>query len=54
VGEAVGAHLPVVRAETAAYPVLFASPSAVRRKGGMNEGMADIGSPWSGVVAAPG
>jgi gamma-glutamyltranspeptidase/glutathione hydrolase len=50
--EAVGRHLPVLRAETAAYPVPFASPSAVQRAGRENRGMADIGSPWSGAVAA--
>ena len=50
--DAVAAHLPVARAETSAYPVLFASPSAVQRTGGENRGMADIGSPWSGAAAA--
>ncbi len=52
VADAVAAHLPVVWAETSAYPVLFASPSAVRRAGAENCGMADIGSPWSGALAA--
>jgi gamma-glutamyltranspeptidase / glutathione hydrolase len=42
---------PVERGETSAYPVLFASPSAVMREGGRNIGMAEIASPWSGAVA---
>ena len=48
---AVATRMKVVTAETAAYPVLFASPSAVQRRGGENQGMADIGSPWSGAAA---
>ncbi|MEX0697349.1 MAG: gamma-glutamyltransferase [Dongiaceae bacterium] len=54
VGAAVGARLPVVRGELTAYPVLFASPNAVLRDGGVNSGIADIGSPWSAAVAAGG
>lgn len=50
--DAVAAHLPAVAAQTTAYPVLFASPSATLRRDGANQGMADIGSPWSGAVAA--
>lgn len=50
--DAVAAHLPAVTAETSAYPVLFASPSATLRRDGRNQGMADIGSPWSGAIAA--
>ena len=49
--DAVAASMPVMVAETAAYPVLFASPSAVLRRGPENQGMADIGSPWSGAAA---
>jgi gamma-glutamyltranspeptidase/glutathione hydrolase len=49
--DAVAARMKVVTAETAAYPVLFASPSAVQRRDGENRGMADIGSPWSGAAA---
>jgi len=35
--------------------VLFASPNAVMREpgGGLNHGMADIASPWSGAAAEP-
>jgi len=42
---------PLIPGETRAYPVLFASPSAVMREGVRNLGMAEIASPWSGAVA---
>ncbi|GIK98657.1 MAG: gamma-glutamyltransferase [Alphaproteobacteria bacterium] len=45
--------MPAAAAELAAYPVLFASPSATLRRDGRNEGMADIASPWSGAAAEP-
>jgi len=49
--DAVATRMKVVQAEMAAYPVLFASPSGVMRRGSENHGMADIGSPWSGAAA---
>jgi len=45
--------MPAGIAELAAYPALFASPSATLRRDGRNEGMADIASPWSGAAAEP-
>jgi gamma-glutamyltranspeptidase/glutathione hydrolase len=42
---------PVESGETRAYPVLFASPSAVMREDGRNIGMAEVASPWSGAAA---
>ncbi len=53
VEQAIAARLPVVRGAVSAYPVLFASPSAVLRDtaAAVNHGMADIASPWSGAVA---
>jgi gamma-glutamyltranspeptidase/glutathione hydrolase len=53
IAAAVGRVMPTVSAELAAYPVLFASPSAVLREAGRNHGMADIASPWSGAAAEP-
>jgi Gamma-glutamyltransferase len=48
---AVAADGPVEVGETRAYPVLFASPSAVMQAEHRNIGMAEIASPWSGAVA---
>jgi gamma-glutamyltranspeptidase/glutathione hydrolase len=48
---AVAADGPVEVGETRAYPVLFASPSAVMQAEHHNIGMAEIASPWSGAVA---
>ena len=52
----VAALMPVLREPVAVYPAQFASPSAVLRDAasGLNHGMADITSPWSGAVAGPG
>ena len=47
----VAADGPVEVGETRAYPVLFASPSAVMQAEHRNIGMAEIASPWSGAVA---
>ena len=48
---AVAADGQVEVGETRAYPVLFASPSAVMQAEHRNVGMAEIASPWSGAVA---
>lgn len=50
---AVGRVMPGVMGELTAYPVLFASPSAVLRQADRNQGMADIASPWSGAAVEP-
>jgi gamma-glutamyltranspeptidase/glutathione hydrolase len=52
----IAALMPVVREPVGVYPVQFASPSAVLRDAasGLNHGMAEIASPWSGAVAEPG
>jgi gamma-glutamyltranspeptidase/glutathione hydrolase len=49
----VAALMPVLREPVGVYPVQFASPSAVLRDAasGLNHGMAEIASPWSGAVA---
>ena len=48
--------MPVLREPVSVYPAQFASPSAVLRDAasGLNHGMADIASPWSGAVAEAG
>jgi gamma-glutamyltranspeptidase / glutathione hydrolase len=52
----VAALMPVLRELVGVYPVQFASPSAVLRDAasGLNHGMAEIASPWSGAVAERG
>jgi gamma-glutamyltranspeptidase/glutathione hydrolase len=56
VEQEVAALMPVLREPVGAYPVQFASPSAVLRDvaSGLNHGMAEIASPWSGAVAERG
>src|SRR5260221_2055715 len=51
----IAALMPVLREPVAVYPAQFASPSAVLRDAasGLNQGMADIASPWSGAMAEP-
>jgi gamma-glutamyltranspeptidase/glutathione hydrolase len=52
---AIDPALAVRRGTLDVHPVLFASPNAVMREpgGGLNRGMADIASPWSGAAAEP-
>jgi len=52
---AIDPALAVRRGALDVHPVLFASPNAVMREpaGGLNRGMADIASPWSGAAAEP-
>jgi gamma-glutamyltranspeptidase / glutathione hydrolase len=50
---AIDPALVVRRGTLDVHPVLFASPNAVMHEpaGGLNRGMADIASPWSGAAA---